>query len=224
MPLKVLICHEMPIVRDGLRSVLGSEPDIDVVDATRQEIQSTVLVHRPDVVITGLTADGGLGLYGPGRPLGAVDPPPRVVAFSVDAAGERAAEALRAGAIGVLTGEAGREDVIATVRAAARGETMLTPAVTQRLVDWFRQAAPGPPRRADAALTERERQVLLLIAQGRSTEEVARELYIGVSTVRTHLHRLRTKLKLRDRGQLVSFAYRAGLLPARPEHAGSSAS
>jgi DNA-binding NarL/FixJ family response regulator len=206
---KVLICHELLVVREGLRSVLMAEPDIDVIDATGDGNRAMALAsrHRPDVLITGT----GLDLI---RRAGGLAAAPRIVAFSMG--DDLAPEALRAGAIGVLAEDECREQIIATVRAAERGQTSLTPAIAQRLVDWFRQLDTPPAR-----LTDRQRQVLLLIAQGRSTEEVAHELFIEVSTVRTHLFRLRSKLNLRDRGQLVSFAYRTGLMTYR-EHADAS--
>lgn len=172
--------------------------------------------HTPDVVLTGLTLRGIPGIELIERlnsePL---DPRPRVVVYTMNHSAETVTDVLRAGANGLLTRDATREEVVATIRAAARGQIMLSPDITQLLVDWFRQREVYPRellRPAVAALTPRERQVLLLVARGRSTEEVAGELYIGVSTVRTHLHRLRSKLQLKDRAQLVSFAYRSGLM------------
>jgi DNA-binding NarL/FixJ family response regulator len=142
-----------------------------------------------------------------------------VVVFSLVNGDESVTDALRHGAIGALTGEAAREEVIATVRAAAGGQMMLAPEVTRLLADWFRtQTVLSGTQQASCAmtalttLTEREQQVLVLIAQGKSTEDVAGELYIGTSTVRTYVYRLRTKLALKDRAQLVSFAYRTGLM------------
>jgi DNA-binding NarL/FixJ family response regulator len=157
-----------------------------------------------------------------------LDDPPRVVVFGMSFTDQMVTDMLRAGANGVLTGEASRDEVLATIRAVARGQTMLAPEVTERLVTWFRQHQVGPlgPARPPVPdLTPRERQVLLLIAQGLSTEDVAKDLFIGISTVRTYLHRLRTKLDLKDRAQLVSFAYRAGLMASLPrDQVGPSAS
>jgi DNA-binding NarL/FixJ family response regulator len=122
---------------------------------------------------------------------------------------------LRAGVNGLLVKEATREELSSAIRAAARGHMMLAPEITHRLVEWFRRSgshADDLLRPVLAELTPRERQILLLMANGMTTEEVAGQLAIGVTTVRTHLHRLRTKLKARDRAQLVSLAYRAGLM------------
>jgi DNA-binding CsgD family transcriptional regulator len=116
---------------------------------------------------------------------------------------------------GLLVKEATGEELSSAIRAAARGQMMLAPEIAYRLVDWFRRSgnhADELLRPVLAELTPRERQILLLIADSMTTEEVAGRLAIGVTTVRTHLHRLRIKLKARDRAQLVSFAYRAGLM------------
>jgi DNA-binding NarL/FixJ family response regulator len=212
----------MLIVRDGLSSVLASEPDIEVVGTTDDGGEAIILVrkYRPDVVLTGLDLHGMPGSELTVR-LGAemLDRPPKVVVFSLVNGDESVTDALRHGAIGALTGEAAREEVIATVRAAAGGQMMLAPEVTRLLADWFRtQTVLSGTQQAYRAmtalttLTEREQQVLVLIAQGKSTEDVAGELYIGTSTVRTYVYRLRTKLALKDRAQLVSFAYRTGLM------------
>ncbi|MFI6515526.1 response regulator [Spirillospora sp. NPDC050679] len=218
MPLRVLVCDELPLVRDGLHTILEAQQDVEVLDTTESGIHAIMLARtrRPDVVITGLQLRGvsGLELIRRLRAEG-LEPEPRVVVFTMNHSDETVTEVLRAGANGLLSKDATREEVVATIRAAARGQTMLSPAITERLVDWFRRREVYPRetlRPAVAALTPRERQVLLLVAQGRSTEEVAGELFIGVSTVRTHLHRLRAKLDLKDRAQLVSFAYRSGLM------------
>jgi DNA-binding NarL/FixJ family response regulator len=214
MPLRVLICQETLIVRDGLRSILEAEPDIDVVEATDSGFHAIMVIRsdRPDVVVVGISPRGISGLELVRRlQKENLDDPPRVVVFGMSFSDQMVTDMLRAGANGVLTGEA-----------------MLAPEVTERLVKWFRQHQVGPvgPARPPVPdLTPRERQVLLLIAQGLSTEDVAKDLFIGISTVRTYLHRLRTKLDLKDRAQLVSFAYRAGLMAALPrDQAGPSAS
>jgi DNA-binding NarL/FixJ family response regulator len=231
MPLRVLICQETLIIRDGLRSILEAEPDIDVVETTDSGFRAMMVIRsdRPDVVIVGIEPRGisGLELVHRLRKEN-IEDPPRVIVFGMSFSDQLVTDMLRAGANGVLTGDASRDEVLATIRAVARGQTMLAPEVTERLVTWFRehQIGPfGPARPAVPDLTPRERQVLLLIAQGLSTEDVAKDLYIGISTVRTYLHRLRTKLDLKDRAQLVSFAYRAGLMASVPcDQLGPSAS
>jgi DNA-binding NarL/FixJ family response regulator len=218
MPLRVLICQETLIVRDGLRSILEAEPDIDVLEATDSGFHAIMLVRSdpPDVVIVGLSLRGLSGAEFVRRlRQERIDDPPGVVVFGMSFSDEVVTDMLRAGANGLLMGDASRDEVLATVRAVARGQTRLAPEITERLVEWFRRQEadpPGQPPPQVPDLTPRERQVLLLLAQGLTTDEVAKQLFIGLSTVRTHLHRLRTKLDLKDRAQLVSFAYRAGLV------------
>ncbi|GAB2794008.1 LuxR C-terminal-related transcriptional regulator [Amycolatopsis magusensis] len=217
--LEVLICNQLPIVRDGLSTLLGVVPDITVVESTSSGIQALMLVRtlRPDVVVTGLALDGISGLElvrRVGREF--VDTGPRVVVFAANDSEELVRSVLQAGANGLLLADATREEITVAVRAAARGQTMLAPAVAQRLIDWFRQS-PGERseevlRAVVTELTPRERQVLVMFAGGKSTGEIADELAIGINTVRTHVYRLRCKLNVRDRSQLVSFAYRAGLM------------
>lgn len=217
MTLKVLICEELPIIRDGIRTLLETEADIDILDATDSGLHAMVLIRtlRPDVVLTSLSLRGISGLElvrRIGRETG--ENVPGVVVVALDGGDEMVADALNAGVNGLLTRGATREELCSAVRAAAAGHAMLAPEIAQLLVDWFRKrkTRPEPMGGETADITPRERQVLLLVAQGYSTEAVATELCIGISTVRTHLHRLRAKLEVRDRSQLVSYAYRAGLV------------
>ncbi|MGW7276365.1 response regulator [Streptomyces sp. NPDC054864] len=217
MTLKVLICDQLPIIRDGIRTLLEAEDGIDILDTTDSGLHAMLLVrtHRPDVVLTGLTLNGisGLELV---RRISREDPEhaPRVVVIALDGGDDMVAEALHAGVSGLLTRGATREELRAAVRAAAEGQTMLAPEITARLVDWFRRRKdrPEPARDESVGLTPRERQVLLLVAAGHSTEAIAADLCISVTTVRTHLHNLRAKTEVKDRSQLVSYAYRAGLV------------
>jgi DNA-binding NarL/FixJ family response regulator len=215
---RVLICDEVPLFRDGLRTLLDAEPDMDVVDTTDSGIHAMVLVrtHRPHVVVTGLSLQGMSGLELTKRLTREdVKPSPRVVILSMNDSNETVADMLDAGANGFLVKSATREELRSAIQAAASGETMLAPSIAKRLVDWYRRRDEYPNDLLDpqlATLTHREREVLTLVARGMSTEEMAGELCIGVTTVRTHVYRLRCKLDVRDRAQLVSFAFRAGLM------------
>lgn len=218
MVTRVLVCDEVPLFRDGLRTLLEAEPDMEVVGDTDSGIHAMVLVRtlRPHVVVTGLSLHGMSGLE-LSRRLGSEDvqPAPRVVIFSMSDSNETVAEMLRAGANALLVKSATREELRSAIHVAANGETMLAPTIAKRLVDWYRRRDERAGELLDpqlATLTQREREVLTLMARGMSTEEMASELCIGVTTVRTHVHRLRCKLDARDRVQLVSFAFRAGLM------------
>ena len=220
MSLRVLICHELPIIRDGLATTLNAESDIEVVGATDSGIHAILLARtlHPEVIVSGLTLHGisGVELLKRVRQE-KLTPQPRVVVYAMSHSDQVITEVLHAGADGLLGKEATADELSAAIRAAARGQIMLAPLVANRLVSWFRRQDSRPEERLRpvlAALTPRERQVLLLIAHGKSTDEVASELAIGVTTVRTHVYRLRCKLDVKDRAQMVSVAYRSGLMTA----------
>lgn len=216
MTIRVLICDELPVIRDGLRTLLDAVPDIDVIDTTDNGMEALILTRtaRPDVVVTDLNLRtiSGLEMI---RRLGKEDPRPNVVVFTGSDADKTVSDVLHAGASCLLGKDASPQELVTAIRAAAVGRTMLAPDIAQRLVTWFLErpdileSAPCPEV---TELTPREREVTQMVARGMSTEEVARELTIGVATVRTHLYRVRTKLGVRDRAQLVSLAYRSGLI------------
>jgi DNA-binding NarL/FixJ family response regulator len=218
MAVRVLICDELPVVRDGLRTLLESVPDIDVVETTGNGMEAIMLSRslRPDVVVTDLKLGGMPGLEMIRRLTKEdLDPPVRVVVFAMSDTDETMSDVLHAGASGLLGKDASMADLVSAIRLAARGQTMLAPVVAQRLVNWFRDRRSPSEVVLEpmvSSLTQRERQVMLLIARGLSTDEIARELMIGVATVRTHVYRVRCKLGVRDRAQLVSFAYRSGIM------------
>ncbi|OWV12011.1 response regulator [Micromonospora wenchangensis] len=217
MTIRALICDELPVVRDGMRTLLDAVPDIDVIETTDNGMEAIMLVRtaRPDVVVTDLNLRviSGLEMI---RRLGKEDPPPHVVVFTASDADKTVSDVLHAGASCLLGKDASPQDLVAAIRAAAAGRAMLAPNVAQRLVTWFREqpdTTSSTQYPEVAELTPREREVTQMVARGMSTEDVARELIIGVATVRTHLYRVRTKLGVRDRAQLVSLAYRSGLIP-----------
>lgn len=218
MPVRVLVCDEVPVVRDGIRSLLDCAGGIEVVNTTGNGMEAIVLSRslRPDVVVTDLKLEGMPGLEMIRRLRKEdLDPLPNVVVFALGDDDQTMSEVLHAGASGLLGKDASPEDLIAAIRLAARGQTTLAPALAKRLVNWFcerRSPAEVLMQPLMSSLTPRERQVMMLVAHGYSTDEIARELTIGVATVRTHVYRLRCKLGARDKAQLVSFAYRSGLM------------
>jgi DNA-binding NarL/FixJ family response regulator len=223
MTIRVLICDELPLIRDGMRTLLDAVPDIDVIDTTDNGMEAIVLVRRarPDVVVTDLNLRtiSGLEMI---RRLGKEDARPNIVVFTGSDADKTVGDVLHAGASCLLGKDASPQELISAIRAAAAGRTMLAPDIAQRLVTWFREQPDTSGSEVHPEVTEltpREREVTRMVARGMSTEEVARELTIGVATVRTHLYRVRTKLGVRDRAQLVSLAYRSGLIqPAGRGH------
>ncbi|MER5766362.1 response regulator transcription factor [Streptomyces sp. NPDC001985] len=232
MTIRVLICDELPVIGDGLRTLLDAVPDIDVIDTTDNGMEAIVLVRttRPDVVVTDLNLRtiSGLEMI---RRLGKEDEPPNIVVFTGYDADKTVSDVLHSGASCLLGKDASPQELVTAIRAAAAGRTLLAPDIAERLVTWFREqpdTLESEPCPEVTELTPREREVTRMVARGMSTEEVARELTIGEATVRTHLYRVRTKLGVRDRAQLVSLAYRTGLIqsagrdpgdgsPGRPE-------
>jgi DNA-binding NarL/FixJ family response regulator len=218
MPLRVLVCNDLPIVLDGLRSLIEAEPDMLVIGTTDSGMEAIMMARtqRPDVVVTGLDLQGINGTEMIRRLLGEPgDAPHRVVALAMNDDDETFASLLHLGVNGVLVRGTTGQELSSAIRSAAKGQTTLAPQIATRLVDWYRRDNRTPKealRIPTGDITARERQVLMLLAQGLSTEEVAEQLSIGVTTVRTHLYRLRCKLDVRDRVQLVSLAYRAGLI------------
>ncbi|WP_019065105.1 response regulator [Streptomyces prunicolor] len=228
MTIRVLICDELPVVRDGLAATLSSEPDIEVVATTGDGTAALSLVRRlsPDVLITDFRLTGLSGLdvvtqvtkNSSGRPV------PEVLMFSARTDDISVMKALGAGAYGYLVKQTPPAEVIRAVRALAAGEAAVTGVVTRRLIDWlfWRHAKPVAASQEKLnTLTPREREALLLVAAGMSDDEISRKLSLQVTTVRSHLYHLRQKLGVRDRAQLIVFAYQSGFsvptAPAQPD-------
>lgn len=216
MTIRVLICDGLPVIRNGVKTLLDAVPDIEVIGTTDDGMEAIIMVRtaRPDVVVTelDLRVIPGLEMI---RRLDKEDPRPNVVVFAGLETDKTVSDVLHAGASCLIGKDANPSELIAAVRAAASGGTMLTPDIAQRLITWFREqpdSLKSMPYPEVTELTPREREVTRMIARGMSAEEVAYKLTIGVATVRTHLYRVRTKLGVRDRAQLVSLAYRSGLI------------
>ena len=215
MSIRVALVDDQAMVRAGLRMVLAAEPDIEVVGEASDGAAGVRLVTelRPDVVLLDVRMPGMDGLEAARRIL-AADLTTRVVVLTTFDEDEYVTAALRAGVSGFLLKVAPPEDLVAAVRTVAAGQGLLDPAVTLRVIESF-AAAPAPdPERAGAlaALTERETEVLALVAAGLTNAEIAARLYLGEATVKTHVSRLLLKLGLRDRVQAVAFAYESGLV------------
>jgi DNA-binding NarL/FixJ family response regulator len=215
MTIRVGICDDQPLLRDGLRVQLRLAGDLDVVGVAANGEQAVALARRerPDVlimdvrmpVLDGIEATRRI-ISGPGTDNVKVL---TLTTFDLD---EHVYAALSAGASGFLLKDATPEEVVQAVRVVAAGEALLAPRITSRLVREFARRPAGRPRRELlASLTERETEVLLLVAAGLSNAELAERLVITHATAKTHVSRILTKLGLRDRAQLVVAAYEAGL-------------
>ncbi|MFE5736355.1 response regulator transcription factor [Streptomyces celluloflavus] len=221
MTTRVIIVDDQAMVRAGFAALLAAQSDIDVVGDAPDGVQGVELSRRvhPDVVLMDVRMPEMDGLAAARRLL---DPPagvthrPKVLMLTTFDVDDYVYEALRAGASGFLLKDAPPADLISAVRIVAAGEALLAPSVTRRLIADF--ARQRPARRADRTalrrngLTPRETEVLELIAQGLSNQEIADALVIAEQTVKTHIGRVLAKLDLRDRAQAVIFAYESGLV------------
>ncbi|WP_428964737.1 response regulator [Micromonospora fluostatini] len=206
--ISVLLVDDHALVRAGVAGLLAGEPDITVVGeaASGHEAVTAARALRPDVVLMDLRLPGLDGATATERVL-AESPATRVVVLTTYETDADILRAVEAGAAGYLLKDVSRADLVAAVRTAARGDTVLAPSVATRLLRQVRQ--PAPTRET---LSPREVEVLRLVAQGRSNPEIGRELHIGEATVKTHLMRTFAKLGVSDRTAAVTTAMAAGLL------------
>ncbi|MBU3063354.1 response regulator transcription factor [Nocardia sp. NEAU-G5] len=206
--ISVVVADDQTTVRDGLSTVLSLLPDVEVVGEARDGAEAVELVRTlaPRVVLMDLRMPGIDGVAATAA-ITAEHPQTAVLVLTTYADDASIAGALRAGARGYLTKDAGRAEIAAAIRSVASGHTTLAADVGARLVSAL--GAPAPAARAD--LTDRELDVLRLMAQGRNNSEIAKELFIGLSTVKSHINSLFAKLDVRDRGQAIAFAHRTGL-------------
>ncbi len=214
--IKVLVADDQEMVREGFSALLDAQPDIEVVGSAGDGAEAVALARRlaPDVVLMDIRMPGTDGLTAT-RLL--ADDPVRVLVLTTFDLDDYVYEALRAGASGFLLKHAPAGDLLAAVRVVARGEALLAPSVTKRLIEDFVRSRPVRAVRPAAldVLTERETEVLRLVAQGLSNGEIAGHLVLAEQTVKTHVSRVLTKLGLRDRAQAVIAAYESGLVVPR---------
>jgi DNA-binding NarL/FixJ family response regulator len=216
--IRTALADDQALVRSGFAALLDAEDDITVVGEAADGAQAVRLAARqkPDVLLMDIRMPGLDGI-GATRKI-AADPAladVHVIILTTFELDEYIFDALRAGAAGFLVKDTDAAELIRAVRTVAAGEALLSPGVTRRLIAEFAaRTRAARPVRGMADLTDREREVLALIAAGLSNEEIAGQLYVSQSTVKTHAARAMMKLGARDRAQLVVFAYEAGL--ARP--------
>ena len=211
---RVALADDQPLVRSGLRMILEGEPDLEIVGEASNGDAAVDLVARtaPDVLLLDVQMPGTDGLAAMAR-ISDAGLPTRVLMLTTFDLDEYVYRAMRAGASGFLLKDMAGEDIVAAVRQVARGaDALLAPAVTRRLVDRYTSAGPVPDTTALGDLTPREQEVLVLVARGMSNAEIASELFIGETTVKTHVARVLMKLGLRDRVQAVVVAYESGLV------------
>jgi DNA-binding NarL/FixJ family response regulator len=215
---RVVIADDQAVVRSGLRRILETAEDLDVVGEAIDGVAAVDAAVRlsPDLVLMDIRMPRLDGLAATRRIIAEQDHPPRVLILTTFGLDEYVYAALRAGASGFLLKDAHPEAIVAGVRAVARGDALLDPAVTPTVIARF-AAVPTPRQDLQEnldELTAREREVMLLLARGRSNAEIAAELVVSEGTVKTHVARVLMKLGLRDRIQAVIFGYESGLVEA----------
>ena len=221
MTIRVLLVDDQTLVRAGFRMVIDSQDDLEVVGEAGDGIAAVAAVgqYRPDLVVMDVrmpTMDGLTATAAITARAGA----PRVVVLTTFDLDEYVLAAIRAGASGFLLKDAPPEEMLAAIRTVHRGDAVIAPSSTRRLLEHLVTVLPAPAderaddpgRRAIADLTDREREVLVLMARGRSNTEIGGDLFVAEATVKTHVGRILAKLGARDRVQAVVAAYEAGLV------------
>ncbi|PVZ96442.1 DNA-binding response regulator [Amnibacterium flavum] len=216
--MRVAIADDQQLIRGGFRALLEAEPDLEIVGeaGTGAEIVALVAATRPDVVLMDIRMPDGDGIWATERIVAdARSSGTRIVIVTTFELDDYVIGAIRAGASGFLVKDTEPVELIRAIRLVARGDALLSPGVTRsllsRVADGMRPTTAPPEL---AALTEREREVLLKVATGQSNDEIARELHLSPLTAKTHVSRILTKLGARDRVQLVVMAYEWGLVRA----------
>lgn len=217
----VLIADDQALVRDGFRAIIEREGDLSVVAEAADGVEAIELCrrHRPDVALMDIRMPRIDGLEATRRILAEPDPP-RVLVLTTFDRNDWVYEALKAGAGGFLLKDVRGSQLTDAIRTVAAGEALLAPAITGRFIADYLQRHGTPALPAAAPLSEREREVVHRIALGQSNAEIAAQMHLGISTVKTYVNRLLTKLGVRDRTQAAIYAYEHGIV--RPGHAGAA--
>jgi DNA-binding NarL/FixJ family response regulator len=215
--IRVIVVDDQHVVRSGFQTILDNQPDIEVIGEASNGLEAVEIAQRlrPDVVLMDIRMPVLDGIEATRRLAGLdVTDPVRVLVLTTFDLDDYVYDALRAGASGFLLKDATRDELLNAVRVVAGGDALLAPTVTRRLIaDFIQRPRSGPldPARLDA-LTQREREVLVLIARGMSNAEIAAELIVGEATVKSHVAHVLMKLHLRDRIQAVILAYELGIV------------
>jgi len=207
--IRILLVDDHTVVRKGIRMILSAQPDMEVVAEAKNGLEAVVEAEKtqPDVVIMDVNMEGLNGIEGTRR-IGGISPRSRILALSMHRDAVYVREMLRAGAKGYLVKDADDDALLDAVRAVARGEAYLSPSVADAVLTDYRKHVTNPLD----LLTAREREVLQLIAEGKTNKDIANQLKLSVYTVEAHRSRLMEKLNLHSTGDLVRFAIRNGII------------
>jgi DNA-binding NarL/FixJ family response regulator len=210
--LRILIADDHPLFRKGMRALLEAQPDMTVVGevATSDEAIALAASLAPDVVVMDLQMPGGSGIEATRAILNA-SPHIRILMVTLFDDSESVFTSLRAGARGYILKDAGAEEMTRAIQAVGRGEAIFSPAIANRLIDFFNNPHPTVPKDMFPTLTEREREILGLIAQGHTNADIAQQLSLSVKTVHNYVSNIYSKLQVADRAQAIIRAREAGL-------------
>jgi len=213
MTIRVVVVDDNELIRAGLVTVIASDPELEVVGQAASGPEGVAMAHkaRPDVVLMDVEMPGGDGLTATAE-LTAEPTAPRVLILTMFDLDEYVVEGLRAGATGFLIKTTPPADLISAVKSCATGQTTVGPTVMARLLNSYVKTSTTATRPAFEQLTNRETEVLLAMSRGLSNAEIARELWMAETTVKTHVARILAKLQVRDRIQAIILAHRHGLL------------
>ena len=211
-PLRVLIADDHPLFRHGIAALLQASPEFEVVGEATTGEEAIALAEQlqPDVILMDIRMPGINGIEAT-RGILHTSPHIRVLMVTMSEDDASVFTAMRAGARGYVLKEAQKDDMLRAIRAIGRGEAIFSPAIAGRLIDFFAAPRPGAPPQAFPELTEREREILNLIAQGHSNPEIAERLVLSPHTVRNYVSNIFSKLQVVDRAQAIVRAREAGL-------------
>lgn len=213
-PLRVVLADDHALVRAGIRSLLERMPGVEVVGEADNGLDALALIgaHQPDLALIDIAMRGLNGLEVAAR-VARDWPEVRVIILSMHANEEYVAQALRAGAVGYLLKDSAAVELDLALDAASRGETYLSPAISRTVISGYLARHPGAGRGMASPLTPRQREILTLVAEGKSTKEIAHGLKLSVKTVETHRAQLMERLSIHDVAGLVKYALHMGLIP-----------
>jgi DNA-binding NarL/FixJ family response regulator len=211
--IRVMLADDQALVRDGFRALIDRDPEMEVVAEAADGVEAVSLARaeHPGVVLMDIRMPRLDGLTATKQVLALPDPP-RVLVLTTFDRNDWVYEALKAGASGFLLKDVRGSQLTDAIRTVAAGDALLAPSITRRLIEEFVARTPNLPSRSSDVLTARELEVLRLLAAGLSNAEIAEQLVVELSRVKTHVNRMLSKLDLRDRTQAVVYAYETGLV------------
>lgn len=211
-PLRILIADDHPLFRKGMKGVIESMPEMELVGeaATGEEVIEMAGSLAPDVILMDLQMPGGTGIEAT-RSILRTSPHIRVLMVTLHEDSESVFTAIRAGARGYILKDAGADEMSAAIEAVGRGEAIFSPTIANRLIDYFATPHPTIPKEIFPTLTDREREILRLIAQGLSNAEIAKQLSLSIKTISNYASNVYAKLQVADRAQAIIRAREAGL-------------